>query len=113
MDRQITIPKLAPFLQDFTEEHRAQPMTLEVLVGAAWNVQESGMPLVGLDLDTRGPDAPALEIILGDEATGEKRHLAHTVNRIRGVTVELDENEDEQRLIIEGDDGVQAALSID
>jgi hypothetical protein len=29
------------------------------------------------------------------------------------VTVELDENEDEQRLIIEGDDGVQAALSID
>lgn len=113
MTRHITIPNLAPFLQDFSETHRARPVTLEVLVGATWNIQETGVPLVGLDLETRGSGAPALEIMLGDEVSGERRHLTHTVPRVTGVTVELDEKDDERRVIVEGDDGFQAVLSID
>jgi len=112
LDKHITIPKLAPFLQDFSEEHRAQPMTLEVLVGNTWDVQESGLPLVGLDLDTRGADAPSVEIILGDQASGETGHLTHTVRRVKGVIVEVNDKEVERRVIIEGEDGSRAVLSI-
>lgn len=113
MERRIELSNLAPFVREFTEEHRTKPMTLEVLVGSTWNIEESGMPLVGIDLETKGPHAPALEILLGDVASGEQRHLTHTVHGVTKVTVELDLNEEQRRLIVEGDDGSQAVLSID
>jgi uncharacterized protein YndB with AHSA1/START domain len=112
MRRDIRIRNWSAFLQDFTETHRAQPVTLEVLEGATWKIQEAGMPLVGLDLDTKAKDAPALEIFLGDEASGERRHLAHTVNHVKRVTAEGN-RENVDRLVIEGGDGTQAVLSID
>lgn len=111
MRRHITIRNLSAFLRDFTETHRSQPMTLEVLEGATWKIQETGMPLVGLDLDTKAKDAPALEILLGDETSVERRHLSHTVNHVKRVTVEGNK-EDVERLVIEGGDGTQAVLSI-
>jgi hypothetical protein len=111
--RHVTIAELGPFLRDFTVTHRAQPVTLEVVVGSTRNIQESGVPLVGLDLETKGPDAPALEILLGDELSGEKRHLSHIVPRVQAIEVELDAKGAEQRLVIAGDDGSQAVLSID
>lgn len=113
MDRHVRAPKLDPFLRSFTVEHRAQPVTLEVLDGATWRVQESGLPLVGLDLDTRGRYAPSLEIILGDETSGEKRHMTHSVRRVRHVTVEKNDLDEDRRLVIDGEDGSRVAISID
>ena len=113
MERHIELPNLAPFVREFTEEHRTKPVTLEVLVGSTWNIQERGMPLMGVDLETKGPHAPIVEILLGDAVSGEHRHLTHAVHRVTGVTVELDENEEERRLIVEDEDGSRAVLSID
>lgn len=88
-------------------------MTLEVLVGSTWDIEESGVPLIGLDLETKGRDAPKLEIILGNEESKDKPHLSHTVRRVTGVTVEFNDKDEEQRIVIAGDDGDQAVLSID
>lgn len=109
--RHIRASKLEPFLREFSEKHRARPVTLEVLSGATWKIEESGMALVGLDVDTRAAAAPAVDIVLGEEGSCT-RHLRHTVTHVRGVMVELDEHEQEQRLVIEGKDGAEAVLFI-
>jgi hypothetical protein len=110
----IHIAKLLPFLTDFNEKHRAQPVTLRLQEGrAAPMVQEEGLPLMGLDLDREGPLAPCIQIMLGVEAAAEGRHLTHTVPRVSEVVLEVGSDGEDLQLNIESDAGVKAILQLD
>lgn len=110
----IHIAKLLPFLTDFNEKHRAQPVTLRLQEGrAAPMVQEEGLPLLGLDLDREGPLAPCIQIMLGVEAGAEGRHLTHTVPRVSEVVLEVGSDGEDLQLNIESDAGAKAILLLD
>lgn len=76
--------------------------------------EAEGLPLVGLDLETRlGEEAPDVEIVLGDEADRGGRFLSHRVPRVRRVTVESEKGNREKRFVFESDKGALSILSLD
>ena len=75
---------------------RLMPASVCVLiaVGVAW-------PLAGIDVDPRGENAPTIEIMLGDAAQANSRHLTHTVAKTRTVKIILSASGEADGLEIE------------
>lgn len=113
MKKNIELGDLGPFLQDFNERHEARPLTLRVLEGTIPMTEGESLPLIGLDLDDKGENAPRIEILLGDEDSDGKRHLSHTVSNVQRVTVEMEHGNREKRLVLESQSGAQAILTFD
>jgi hypothetical protein len=70
---------------------------------------EDGLPLVGVDIDTKGNDAPLVEIMLG--ARGEAgRSMTHAVRRVRKVGIKLAADGSDEGLDVEDGGGVTTVL---
>ena len=82
------------FLKIFNEQNNNRPTRLGVFerkfegeTADYWI--ESGLPLIGVDVDTSGAGVPNVEIILGNSKNGDSRHLTHTVQGARQAKIVL------------------------
>ncbi len=94
------------FLKFFSEQNNARPTRLGVLKSEFGAVAtdywiEDGLPLAGMDVDERGENAPTIEIVLGDAAQADSRHLTHTVAKAQTVKIILSANGEADGLEIE------------
>jgi len=110
MNRRIDFPNAVPFLEEFTEKHRGEPVKLQVLEGTTPMTEEEGLRLVGLDLDRKGRGALSVQIMLGDEASQITRHLTHTVPQLSGLVLEVGADGQDERLTIESETGTKVIL---
>ena len=112
MMQQIELGNLDDFLKSFSERHETRPVTLKLLYGTTPMTEAEGLPLIGLDLDRQPSGAVDVEILMGDEGSDGKRHLAHTVSDVKRVVVEMEKGNRETRLILEDAEGRQAMLGV-
>ncbi len=73
---------------------------------------EHGLPLGGLDLQTKGEGSPVVEIILGGEKP-EQKHLTHSISDVTQVAVKFDNAGREEILEIENEKGAKVLLSFE
>jgi hypothetical protein len=112
MKREIELSKLKSFLKDFSERHETRPVTLKLLYGTTPMTEAEGLPLIGIDFDNQPSGAVDVEILMGDEGSDGKRHLAHTVSDVKRVVVEMEKGNRETRLILESGEGEKAMLGL-
>jgi hypothetical protein len=95
MKENIETTRWADYLNEYTRRNEGRPTRLEVIGGADnddfW--LECGLRLTGIDADTRGADAPRVEIMLGGvfEPDGTN-HFTRSISNVRRVTPEIGEN---------------------
>jgi hypothetical protein len=99
------------FIKEFNERNALRATRLEV-VGGEIGVQEEEelLPLTGISLETRGDDAPRIEIALGGETAKEERHMTHMIPRVRSVMTKMGEDLREEALLIEDEEGTKTIL---
>jgi len=112
MKREIELSNLKTFLKDFSERHETRPVTLKLLYGTTPMTEAEGLPLIGIDFDSQPSGAVDVEILMGDEGSDGKRHLAHTVSDVKRVVVEMEKGNRETRLILESGEGEKALLGL-
>lgn len=112
MKREIDLSDLKSFLKGFTERHETRPVTLQLVYGTTPMTEAEGLPLIGIDLDSQLSGAVDVEILMGDEGSDGKRHLAHTVADVKRVVVEMEKGNRETRLILESGEGETAKLAL-
>jgi hypothetical protein len=71
--------------------------------------EERGLPLGGIDLETKGTEAPRVEIMLGGQGP-EQRHLTHTITNVQRVYVKIGEGNIDEVLEIESRKGTKTLL---
>ena len=112
MKREIQLSNLKSFLKGFTERHEARPVTLQLLYETTPMTEAEGLPLIGVNFDSQPSGAVDVEILMGDEGSDGKRHLAHTVSDVRRVVVEMEKGNRETRLTLESGEGERAMLGL-
>lgn len=89
------------FLKLFSEQNNSRPTRLGVLkseFGATTDYwSKDRLPLIEIDANTHGENAPAIEIVLGNAS----RHLTHIVAKAQTVKIILSVNGDADGLEIE------------
>lgn len=109
MERNIDIDQLEGFVKEFTNNNLSRPTRLEIFDEMGAQTEEHGLPLKGIDLETKGAEAPRVEIMLGGEGT-EARHLAHTITNVKRVYLKIGEDNRDEVLEIESEKGVKTLL---
>src|SRR5437588_11763565 len=86
----------------FSRRNTGRPIRLEVDIppGEGEPVLAEHQPLLGIDFDPKGSEAPAIEITVGPTAGVEPRSMTHVINDPLHIWVEEDP------------DGLGVALSI-
>lgn len=81
------------FLKFFSEQNKNRATRLGVFdnqSGAPVDYWiEDGMPLEGIDVDTRDGNTPTVEIMLGDATRTDSQHLTHTITNVKTVKIIL------------------------
>lgn len=99
----------ARFISLFGEQNRLRPTRVGVFEGPPGSMNdlwlEDGVPLMGIDIDAHGPDAPDIEIMLGDKGKPGAGHMTHVVKGARFVKIVLSATGDGDGLEIEDRDG--------
>ena len=99
------------FIKDFNRRNELRATRLEV-VGAEIGAQEEEqqLPLTGISLETKGANAPRIEISLGGETAKEERQLTHVVTRVRSIMTKMGADLREEALLIEDEAGTKTIL---
>jgi len=99
------------FIKDFNHRNELRATRLEV-VGRDIGVQEEEglLPLTGISLETKGADAPRIEVSLGGETAKEERHLTHMIPRVRSIMAKMGLDLREEALLIEDEEGTKTIL---
>jgi hypothetical protein len=99
------------FIKEFNSRNALRATRLEV-VGSEIGAQEEEelLPLTGISLETKGADAPRIEISLGGETAKEKRHLTHMIVRVRSIMAKIGVDLREEALLIEDEEGTKTIL---
>jgi len=65
----------------FSERNQGRPVRLELQVppGEGEPLIADHEPLIGIDFDPKGSDAPAIEITVGTPSGGGRAHLTHVI----------------------------------
>ena len=99
------------FIKEFNHRNEMRPTRLEVVGGEIGAQEEEELlPLTGISLETKGADAPVIEVSLGGETAKEQRHLTHVIGRVRNIMTKMGDDLREEALLIEGDDGTRTIL---
>jgi len=80
--------KWSRYIAEFSERNKFRPTWLQILNFNRAYSESRDLPLLGVSLEEKGADAPRLQISLGDDHLGS-RHLTHTINGLKSVTIEL------------------------
>jgi phenylalanyl-tRNA synthetase alpha subunit len=111
MNEVIERDKWDSFIKDFNHRNQLRATRLQVVGGEIGAQEEEELlPLVGLSLETKGADAPRIEITLGGETAKEERHLTHTISRVRSIMTKMGVDLREEALLIEDEDGTKTIL---
>jgi len=102
------------FLQLFSGQNKRRPTRIGVFEGEPGAMTdywlEDGLPLEGIDIDTRGENAPTVEIMLGDAREPNSREFTHTIARARFVRIVLSASGESDGLDIEDEQGATTIL---
>jgi Family of unknown function (DUF5335) len=100
------------FIKEFNSRNALRATRLEVVGGGEIGAQEEEelLPLTGISLETKGADAPRIEISLGGETAKEERHLTHMIVRVRSIMAKIGVDLREEALLIEDEDGTKTIL---
>lgn len=97
------------FFKLFSEQNHLRPTRLGVFEGQPGQMRdywlEDGLPLAGIDVDTRAEDAPTIEIMLGEGKTADARSMTHVVRRARTAKIILSPDGDDDGLEITDAEG--------
>jgi hypothetical protein len=99
------------FVKEFNHRNEMRATRLEI-VGVEIGAQEEerSLPLMGISLETKGADAPRVEITLGGETAKEERQLSHTIPRVRNIMTKMGTDLREEALLIEDEEGTKTIL---
>lgn len=77
-------------LEAFSERNAGRPVRLEVTIppGEGGPVLAENQPLLGIDFDSKGSAAPAIEITVGATSGAAPRNLTHVINDPTQIWVE-------------------------
>ena len=100
------------FIKEFNRRNALRATRLEVVGGGEIGAQEEEelLPLTGISLETKGADAPRIEISLGGETSKEERHLTHMIVRVRSIMAKIGVDLREEALLIEDEEGTKTIL---
>ncbi len=102
------------FLENFSRQNKARPTRIGVFEGEPGSMTdfwlEDGLPLEGIDLDTRGETAPTIQIMLGESAKPDSRAFTHTIVNTRFVKIILSASGESDGLEIENEKGAITIL---
>ncbi len=109
MNKTETQHNWSAFLKLFSGQNQNRPTRIGVFEGEPGSMMdywiEDGLPLTGIDIDARGNEAPAVEIMLGSIEKPDTRHLTHTIARTRFIRIVLSAGGESDGLDIENDEG--------
>lgn len=98
------------FLDEFSKRNQMRATRLEIVGDIGAQEEEEHVPLIGVSLETKGPDAGSVDIILGGETAADPRHLAHRVRHVQQIAPLIGPTGLEQGLGIEDSEGVKTLL---
>jgi len=99
------------FIKEFNRRNALRATRLEVVGGEIGAQEEEELlPLTGITLETKGADAPRIEISLGGETAKEERHLTHMIVRVRSIMAKIGVDLREEALLIEDEEGTKTIL---
>ena len=99
------------FIKEFNRRNALRATRLEVVGGEIGAQEEEELlPLTGISLETKGADAPRIEISLGGETAKEERHLTHMIVRVRSIMAKIGVDLREEALLIEDQEGTKTIL---
>jgi len=99
------------FINEFNRRNELRPTRLEVVSGEIGAQEEEELlPLTGISLETKGDDAPRIEIALGGETAKEERHMTHMIGRVRSIMIKMGADLREEALLIEDEEGTKTIL---
>jgi hypothetical protein len=111
MNEVVEREKWEGFVKEFNHRNEMRATSLEVLgqeIGA--QEEEKSLPFTGISLETKGADAPRVEITLGGETAKEERQLTHTIPRVRNIMTKMGADLREEALLIEDEEGTKTIL---
>lgn len=113
MRQDIEQTRWSDYLAEYSRRNVGRPTRLEVIGGANgddfW--LECGLPLTGIDTESRGKDAPRVEIMLGGgSAVDAKNHLTRSITRVRRVTPDTGKDGRDHGLEFEDSENVRTIL---
>ena len=100
------------YLREFSSQNAARLTRLGAIKANGGTEDfwlEDGLPLAGVDIDTKGDDAPLVEIMLGARG-GAGGGMTHTVRRVRRVGIRLAADDGDEGLDVEDGEGVTTVL---
>ncbi|HEV7796672.1 MAG TPA: DUF5335 family protein [Pyrinomonadaceae bacterium] len=99
------------FIKDFNQRNALRATRMEVLSAELGDQEEElKLPLLGVSLEEKGRDAPAVEISLGGETAKEERHVTRMIPRVRSIMSKMGVDLREEALLIEDEDGTKTIL---
>jgi hypothetical protein len=99
------------FIKDFNRRNELRATRLEVVGGEIGAQEEEELlPLTGISLETKGANAPRIEVSLGGETAKEERHLTHMIPRVRSIMAKMGPDLREEALLIEDEEGTKTIL---
>jgi hypothetical protein len=105
------------FISLFGEQNRLRPTRIGVFEGPPDAMEdfwlEDGVPLMGIDIDAHGRDAPDIEIMLGSAGKPGNGHLTHVVEGAVFVKIILSASGNADSLEIQGRDGRTTVLQFE
>jgi hypothetical protein len=114
MDTAVKQHNWSKFLKLFSEQNLSRKTRISVFEGAPDAMQdywlEEGLPLAGVDIDTRGERAPTIEIMLGDTTKADSQHMTHVVSNARFVKIVLSAGGEADGLEIDDAEGKTTIL---
>lgn len=105
------------FLKLFSEQNQSRKTRISVFEGAPDAMKdywlEDSLPLAGVDVDTRGENAPTVEIMLGDTTKADSPHLTHVVSGARFAKIVLSASGEADGLEIDDAEGKTTILQFE
>src|SRR5882672_1034881 len=99
------------FISEFNRRNELRATRLEILGAEIGAQEEEGLlPFTGISLETKGADAPRIEVSLGGETAKEERHLTHMIPRVRSIMTKMGADLREEALLIEDGEGTKTIL---
>jgi hypothetical protein len=75
------------FLDDFTKRNQFRATRLEVIGEEVGDqAEEDFLPLVGVNLETKGTEAGSVVVILGGETAKDQRHVERHIENVQRIT---------------------------
>ena len=111
MQGEIQQEQWQTYLDDFSKRNLGRTADLQVLSEELGTQEEAEMlAFEGITLETKGPLASSVEIMLGGSGSADNRNLTHTVTQVRRIVPKTGVDGREDALEIEARDGAKTIL---